>query len=266
MKSKPGILKSNTAVSETIGYSYILGIVIVSVGVMMVVSYPILSNLKDSLSMETSLESFSMLDGRISMVAFGTIPSQPTRFDLKGGKITAQNDADNRLIIQKANDSGGMEEIFNDSLGLVEFKVGDQKIGYENGGVFRKNAGGDTNIISPPEFYYNDGTLTFPIIKINSTASIGGKGIIIVNTVLNNRPVIKYPNIKINPNFTNPFGNNITIKLKSEYYKAWAEYIEERTEAIPTTNDSTQVVEVEINPADNIYLYVVEHDVNIDFH
>jgi hypothetical protein len=244
MKSKTRFLKSNDAVSETIGYIYILGIVIISVSVMMVVSYPILSNLKDAVFMEASLESLSMLDGRISMVAFGTTPSQPSRFNLNGGKITAQNNTGNRLVI--ADTGSGI--IFNDSLGLVEYEVGDQKIGYENGGLFRKYAEGDTVMISPPEFYYTEGTLTFPILKINSSASMGGKGIITINTVSKGRPVIRYPNITSNANYTNPITNkHITIRLQSEYYKVWAKYIEERTEVVPLTNDITQEVVVSLN-------------------
>jgi hypothetical protein len=126
--------------------------------------------------------------------------------------------------------------------------VGDQKIGYENGGLFREYAGGDTVMISPPEFYFTQGTLTFPILKINSSASMGGKGIITINTVSKGRPVIRYPNITSNANYTNPLTNkHIIIRLKSEYYKAWAKYIEERTEVVPLTNDITQEVVVSLN-------------------
>jgi len=62
MKSKIGMLESDDAVSEVMGYSLILGIVIVSVGLMTVSSFPILSDLKDSVFMETSLESLSIVD------------------------------------------------------------------------------------------------------------------------------------------------------------------------------------------------------------
>jgi len=267
MRSKTGILKSNTAVSETIGYMFILSIVIISVSVMMVVSYPILANLRDDAFMESSIVSLTMLDNRISMVAFGATPQQTSHFNLNGGKMTGKNDTDNRLIIQIKNGSD-WEIIFDGSLGLVEYELGDQKIGYENGGLFRKYAGGDTVMISPPEFYYNNGTLTFPLLRINSNASIGGKGIININMSSNNRPGIKYPDMTSNPipDFINPHQKNIKIVLKSGYYQAWAKYMEEQTEAIPTTNASTQVVEVDINPTYPIYLYVVEHNVNIDFH
>lgn len=248
------------------GYSLILGIVIVSVGLMTVSSFPVLSDLKDSVFMETSLESLSIVDGRISMVAFGTTPSQPSRFDLNGGKLVVSNDTDSRVTVTVNNSSGVRKEIFNKSLGKLEYIVGDQKIGYENGGLFRKYPEGNTVMILPPEFHFNGETLTFPIIGINGIDSISGKGVITINSNSKKNPVIIYPNVS--NKFKNPINSSDTVKqveirIKSEYYNSWEQYIKERTEANPTKNDSTQEVVVLI-PANN-YLHIVEHEVNIDF-
>jgi hypothetical protein len=263
MKSKKDIIRSDDAVSEVIGYSLILSIVIISVCVMAVSSYPIISNLKDTVFMETSLEALSMLDGRISMVAFGTTPSQPTRFDLNGGMMMAGNDSENRLTITVANISGEQIVIFDKSLGKIEYTVGDQKIGFENGGMFRKFPEGDTLMVSPPEFHFNGETLTFPIIRINSTASISGKGIININSVSRNRPVIIYPNVSSNTLVNPLYAKQLRIRLKSEYYKAWAQYIEERTEVVPLTNDLTHEVVVSLSslPSDKMEPLVVPIEV-----
>jgi hypothetical protein len=269
MKSKINIIESDDAVSEVLGYSLILGIVIISVGLMTVSSFPILSDLKDSVFMETSLESLSMLDGKISMVAYGTTTSQPSRFDLNGGKMTVGNDTGSRVTITVYNSSGELSKdiIY---LGKLEYIVGDQKIGFENGGIFRKYPEGNTVMISPPEFHFNGGTLTFPIIKINGNDSISGKGVITINAISNDsisnkNPVTIYPK---GNNSSNPiFDKGVNITIKSEYYKSWAQYIEERTEVDPSTNDSTQEVSVSINPnLSNIsYIHIVEHEVNIVF-
>jgi hypothetical protein len=262
MKSKINLIESDDAVSEVMGYSLILGIVIVSVGLMTVSSFPILSDLKDSVFMETSLESLSIVDGRISMVAYGTTPSQPSRFDLNGGKMVVSNETDSRVIVAVNNSSGVWIEIFNESLGKLEYIVGDQKIGYENGGLFRKYPEGNTVMISPPEFHFNGGTMTFPIIRINGNDSISGKGVLTINSISKKNPRIIYPNVSTNS--INPMDKQVEIRIKSEYYKSWAQYIEERTEAVPIINDSTRDVRVLINPP-NIFLHIVEHEVNIVF-
>jgi len=260
MKSKIGMLESDDAVSEVMGYSLILGIVIVSVGLMTVSSFPILSDLKDSVFMETSIESLSIVDGRISMVAYGTTPSQPSRFDLNGGKMIVGNDTGSRVTITVNNSS---MPIFNKSLGILEYIVGDQKIGYENGGMFRKFPEGNTVMITPPEFHLtgatanSNGTLSFPIIIINGNDSISGKGVFTINSISKKNPVVIYPNVSIN--------TQVEIRIKSEYYKAWAQYITERTEAVPITNDSTREVVVLIAPTNISFLHIVEHEVNIVF-
>jgi hypothetical protein len=239
---------------------------------MTVSSFPILSDLKDSVYMETSLESLSIIDGRISMVAYGITPSQPSKFDLNGGKMTVSNQSDSRVTVTVYNSSGVQKELFNKSLGKLEYVVGDQKIGYENGGLFRKFPEGNTVMITPPEFHLDGGTLTFPIFRINGNDSISGKGVIAINSISNDsisnkNPVTIYPNVP--NNFSNPiFDNQVEIRIKSEYYKSWAQYIIERTEASnTTTNDSTQEVVVLIDPIPgNIYyLHIVEHEVNIVF-
>jgi len=273
MKSKINIIESDDAVSEVVGYTLILGIVIISVGLMTVSSFPILSDLKDSVYMETSLEALSMLDGKISMVASGTTLSQPSRFELNGGKMVVSNDTDNRVTITVNSSSELPKEIFNESLGKLEYIVGDQKIGFENGGIFRKFPEGNTVMISPPEFHFNEGTLTFPIIGINGNDSISGKGVITINAISNDsisnkNPVIIYPNVS--NNLSNPiFGKQkVEIRIKSEYYKSWKQYIEERTEAVNiTAYDSTQevVVLIDTNSTNIYYLHIVEHEVNILF-
>lgn len=265
MKSMIKLIKSEEAVSEVLGYSLILGIVIISVSLMTISSFPILSHLKDSVYLETSLEALSMVDGRISLVANSPNTSQPSRFELSGGKMIVSNYSESRITIRVTNNSGGQDEIFNKSMGKLEYIIGDQKIGYENGGFFRKYPEGNTAMITPPEFHFNEGTLTFPIIRINGSNSISGKGVININALSKKNPVIIYPNISTNS--LNPiFDKKVNITIKSEYYKAWAQYIKERTEAEPETNVLTQEVRVLINATGGSisYLHIVEHEVEIE--
>ncbi|MCZ7356275.1 MAG: hypothetical protein O8C66_11180 [Candidatus Methanoperedens sp.] len=241
------ILKSEDAVSETIGYSLILSIVLIGSCVMAVIAYPILVNIKDSAFMESEVEALTMINGRISMVAFGVSPSQLSHMDLNGGTLMAENVTSNRLSIIVVNESGYQLEIFNKSLGLIEYAVNNNRIAYEDGGMFRMFPSGEPEMISPPEFYYNGETLTIPIIRINSQGSIGGKGVVNVLSESHDAPRRIYPNLTTS-NLVNPlYGKQIKIRLKSDYYKAWAQYIQERTEAIPLMNDVTHEVIVSFN-------------------
>ena len=97
---------SEDAVSETIGYSFILGIVIIAVGILFVIAFPIQSQIQNTAFVESQIQSLTMLDSRISSVALGTTPSQLTRINLNGGVMNVRNETDNFVKITVANETG----------------------------------------------------------------------------------------------------------------------------------------------------------------
>ena len=243
---KTKFVQSEDAVSETIGYSFILGIVVVSVGVMMVIAYPTLVNMQETAFIEAESQALNMLSGRINMVGLGATSSQVTRMDLNGGTMNVYNDSDNWLNISVKNETGDEVQIFNKRLGKLEYTINENTIAFENGGIFRKYPSGDPVMIRPPEFHYNGETLTFPVIRFNNSASAGGKGAITIYTSSANPPMIVYPNVT-SANINPIIGKQIRIQLKSDYYKAWARYIEERTEFVPVPDDINHEVKVFFN-------------------
>ena len=241
------MINSEGAVSETIGYSFILGIVIIAVGILVVIAFPIQSEIQNTAFVESQIQSLTLLDSRISSVALGTTPSQLTRINLNGGLMNVRNETDNHLRVKVANESGFNITVFNDSLGLIEYKLGDTKLIYENGGMFRIYPNGESVMLSPPELYYNGETLTFPVIRIANSGSVGGKGTVSVIANSGEEPKIIYPNLSSSLLFNPIYGKQIMIRLKSENYKAWARYIRERTDAIPGTDDINKEVVVTFN-------------------
>jgi len=245
----PGIklIYSEEAVSETIGYSFILGIVIIAVGILFVIAFPIQSEIQNTAFVESQIQSLTMLDSRISSVALGTTPSQLTRINLNGGVMNVRNETDNFVKITVANETGYNITVFNGSLGLIEYKLGDNRLVFENGGMFRIYPNGESVMLSPPEFYFNGETLTFPIIRVANSASVGGKGTVSVLAGSGEDLNIIYPNLSSSLLFNPIYGKQIMIRLKSDNYKAWARYIEERTDAIPGTDDINKEVVVTFN-------------------
>ncbi len=240
------LIYSEEAVSETIGYSLILAIVLIAVGILVVIAFPIQSNIQDTAFVESQIQALTMLDGRISSVALGSSPSQLTRINLNGGVMYVRNDSNNFLNITVSNETYSLT-IFNETIGLIEYKLGDNKLIYENGGMFRIYPNGESVMLSPPEFYFNGETLTFPVIRIQNSASVGGKGTISVMARSGEDKKIIYPDLSSNFLMNPIYGKKITIRLKTDNYKAWARYIEERTDAVPLTNDVTKEVVVSFN-------------------
>ncbi|MCX9083880.1 MAG: hypothetical protein OIN87_03660 [Candidatus Methanoperedens sp.] len=252
------------AVSETVGYIFLVAIVLLGISILLVIAYPIQSDIQDTASMETQILALTALDGRVSNVAFGSSPSQVTKIDLGGGFMQAQNTSENWLNITM-NTPG---DIFNDQLGVLEYNLNGNKIAFENGGIFRMYPSGDTLMLSPPEFYTNDETLTFPIFRVNSTGWAGGKGVISVLASTSSSPRTIYPNTSEDPMFKNPiYGKKIIVRLKSDYYQAWGSYIKERTGVVPLVNDHKKEVVVSFNskPSDQFgYLEVPIEVIGMD--
>lgn len=247
-KSNIKSFKSEDAVSETIGYSLLLGILVFSVVFTVAISYPELSETKESSYNEIASQALSVFASKNSMAAFGVSPSQLTRIELGGGTLTARKESDNWMKINVTNSTGYSVIILNQSLGSVDYTFGDTIISYEGGGLFRKYPSGDAVMVSPPQFHYNGETLTLPLIIVNNSLSTGGKGVVNIYSRPGNLPITVYPNLTSNKNLVNPLsGKQIKIRLQSDYYKAWAKYIEERTEANTLTNDLTHEVVVSLN-------------------
>ena len=247
-KSNIKCFKSEDAVSETVGYSLLLAIIVFSVAFTVAISYPELSDTKESSYNEIASQALSVFASKNSMAAFGVSPSQLTRIELGGGTLTARKDADNWMRINVTNSTGYSVIILNQSLGSVDYTFGDTIISYEGGGLFRKYPSGDAIMVSPPQFHYNGETLTLPLIIVNNSLSTGGKGVANIYSKPGNLPVTIYPNLTSDKNLVNPLsGKQIKIRLKSDYYKAWAKYIEERTEANTLTNELTHEVVVSLN-------------------
>ncbi len=241
------IMNSEEAVSETVGYSFILAIVMIAVGILVVVAFPIQTSIQDTAFVESQIQALTMLDGRISSVGLGTSPSQLTRINLNGGVMNVKNYSDNYLRVIVSDETGYNETVFDKKLGLIEYKLGDNRLIYENGGMFRVYPNGESVMLSPPEFYYNGETLTFPVIRIESSASVGGKGTISVVASSDDEKKIIYPNLSSSKLLNPIYGKQIKIRIKSDNYKSWARYITERTDAVPLTNDVTREVVVSFN-------------------
>ncbi len=241
------ILDSEKAVSETVGYSFILSIVMIAVGILVVVAFPIQTGIQDTAFVESQIQALTMLDGRISSVALGTSPSQLTRINLNGGVMSVKNYSNNYLKVMVSDEGGYNETIFNKTMGMIEYKLGDNRLIYENGGMFRVYPNGESVMLSPPEFYYNGETLTFPVIRMDSSANAGGKGTISVVTSSSDERKIIYPNTSSSKLLNPIYGKQIKIRIKSDNYESWARYITERTDAVPLTNHVTKEVVVAFN-------------------
>lgn len=205
------------------------GIVTLVAVTVFTISYPYISDQIFESKIRIAEVQMSLLDYVASRASLGDSPSQSISFNLLGGSLSIESGGNNITIIGVFN---GTEEkvIYSSSIGRVVFRIGDVVIGYEGGGVWLKRSG-KTVMVSPPEFHYKIDTLTFPIIKIDSSASIAGSGV--VDLSVKRVKITKiYPDPSKDPRFVNPLEcDYLIVKVTSEFWDGWMNYFEERSDA-----------------------------------
>nr|WP_245312886.1 hypothetical protein [Methanohalophilus levihalophilus] len=220
--------------------------------VILLFGVPAINDMRDNAQAQKVEEGFTILDSRTSKVALGESPLQTIGVTLIGGGVYV-SDADDpdssSITVQVINTTNpSMTEEFNASLGNLEYIKDDRYIAYEGGGVWSKyERNGGSVMISPPEFHYNGETLTLPIMKINGNSSSSGSGDVRIAVSSDNKPDLLYPNTSASSLRTNPItSDKVVIKIKSDYYDAWANYAATLTQTTVTIDDDNKTAVVEL--------------------
>jgi hypothetical protein len=148
----------------------------------------------------------------------GSIEIVHVNYDPDDGTKTEE-----RVIYSKSSDT---------KLGAVVYQIGETEIAYQGGGVWRKGPGGSSTMISPPEFHYQGDTLTFPVIQVTGDDSVSGPT---TGQIDARSTEIIYPD---GDPLKNPLQNGkIRVTVQSEYWQAWTEYFETRTDSSSVDTD-----------------------------
>lgn len=223
-------MREQSAVSEVTGYILAFGIVTAMAIFVFYSSYPYAVSLFQESRIKIAETQMSLVDYSTSLCALGDSPYQTVKFNLNGASVWVEEGGNRVEIYPVFNGVVYSKPIYNGSIGRIVAKYGDVLIGYEGGGVWEKRGNG-VSMITPPEFHFKVDTLTLPLIKIVGNGSAGGYGTVPV-TIEKVGTKIIYPNISIDPNFTNPLTcDYLILKIQSDFYLGWERYFQERSDA-----------------------------------
>jgi len=168
----------------------------------------------------------TLFDSRTALVALGSAQSQTIPLPQSGGTYQTYDDTGWMRVVVENTTTGNVEVIANVTLGSIIYEGEDTVIAYQGGGVWRQDRGNQTRMVSPPEFHYQDATLTLPIISIEGGTSVSGGALSVQR---NGTADQVYPNATTDD--VNPVQNGqVTVTVHSEYYQGWADYFEDRTD------------------------------------
>lgn len=200
------LLYSEDAVSEVVDFVTILGIMLVFIGLIGVVGYPLITNAQEVNNIESTKQSFAVLAASLNKVVLGQTPSQSVEIKMYGGSLRITGSS---TINITANSSGQRITLVNSTMRSIESTVGENVIAYEGTGVWIKYPNGNTLLVSKPLITNQSNVLVIPVVSINGTSSSGGRGMSRVTA--KGIPSVKY--------YSNV--SDIIVRINSSYADGW---------------------------------------------
>jgi len=235
------LVRDRTGQTEVLGVVLLLGITLVGSGVVVVFGANAVDRTTESTDLEQAEHAMTQLDSKASLVAHGSSTSQRTSVSRSGrGTVRLEEDAGWMRVV---NDVTGNETtLMNETMGAVVYERGRTTISYQGGGVWRNGPSGST-MISPPEFHYRGRTLTLPLVVVRGDGSGVSRGDLRI--AQDGDPIGRYPTDASNR--TNPLTEGeIEVTVKSDHYRAWGAFFEERTGGNATVDHDNGTATVEL--------------------
>jgi hypothetical protein len=227
-----------SAQSETLAVLLLVALTVVGGGTVLVFGASAIDDATSSADIGKAEHAMTQLDSKTSLVAHGT--SETQRVDLGGsGRGTAGVDESaGRMTVRIINGTDGNTTILDRRLGAVTYERGQTTLAYQGGGVWRRDGNGST-MVSPPEFHYERGTLTLPLVRVESDGITGRS----VRIVQQGETDGRYPNETLSNPLTK---GRVEVAVRSDYYQAWGTYFEDRTSGDVAYDHANETATIEL--------------------
>lgn len=205
--------KNEAAVSETIGYIVLFGIVTLSMGVIYAIGYPVLESNIDANVFESAEQNFIVLQSNMKRVSFDQAPVKTLKMKLYSSELSINGLSSNISI-----DIDGNPYRYYD-MGDIMFLKGKKAIFYEGGSVLKRYPPQSTVVVSRPPIYnstINGNSMTnIGIVSINGDAWVSGKGITTLTMKHNSSETLIPPGVV-----------DVQVRINSTNAHAWKNYLE----------------------------------------
>ena len=190
----------------------LFGLVLTGALAVVVIGSSALDETQDQVSEDRAEQAMTQFDSKAALVALGNSDTQEVDFGTDRQSNYEVNGGDGWLRVTVENQTDGTTTaLVNESLGTVTYEVNDNTIAYQGGGVWKRIQANESRMVSPPEFYFRNDTLTLPVVNVTGASSLGSKA-----SITHQETVQTYPSV----GDENPLENHLVkVSVKSQYYK-----------------------------------------------
>ncbi len=212
------LLSSEDAVSEVVGFVTILGILVISIGVIGLAGYPLVMKAQETNYIENTKQSFIVLAENMNKVVLGQSPSQSVELKLYGGTLSVKGSSTINITANSTNKTTGninrIVLVSDKAMRSIESTIGNTTIAYEGTGVWAKYPNGNTLLVSKPLITNRSNVLVIPVVYVSGTSSVGGSGMSRI-TADGVPGVTFYNNV-----------SDITVIITGDYILGWKDYFD----------------------------------------
>lgn len=211
------------AVSETVGFILIFGIVVISMGFIYTMGYPILQSSMETSIFESTEQSFIVLQSNMKMVSYDQVPVKNLKLKMHSASLSSTNQSSITI------EYDGKKLSY--PTGEIEYRKDDNVIVYENGGVWKRYYSNNGIMVSDPHIYSSTlngkDITTIGVVSISGRSSSGGNSIVNLNMKHNSSTLTRT---------SDPV--DVTIKINNTYASVWKEYLEGEGFTVTNFTDS----------------------------
>jgi hypothetical protein len=201
----------------------LLAITVTGTGLIVAYGSSALSDSQQASEIDIAQHAMTQLDSKASLVGVGTSRTQSLSMGLGATTRVENGSGWMRVVVNPLDPAEPNVTMMNTTLGAVVYENGDTTIAYQGGGVWKRTGNG-SSMVSPPEVHYRETTLTLPLVVVSGQGPLDGKTLVRQNGTA----TPKYPNASAG--FRNPLTRSeVNLTVKSEYYRAWGRFFEQRT-------------------------------------
>jgi len=115
---------SQDAVSEVVGYTLLLGIIVIAVGIISMTAFPVILDAKEKACLKNMEQGFTVLDSKASLASIGKQPTQIVQMYTQAGSITVNDSSLSRIKVTFTN-GPTTYVVYDESMGTIQYQLGE---------------------------------------------------------------------------------------------------------------------------------------------
>ncbi|MFN3384928.1 MAG: hypothetical protein ACK401_08570 [Archaeoglobaceae archaeon] len=212
------------AVSETMAYMMILGVVLFLISIVYVQVYNTTVDNAEKFKIISMRESFRKIYDVFVLSLYGGASLQQIQLELQGGAFYVTRNA--TMDIELFNDKGELIDSHSFNLYSLNYEIGDFRISFENGALL-EDYYDHRRFVQQPSIYLRsvqsprasgemETILVLVLNKIDSDVSVAGSG-----------PIVMVFNSSMTLSRMYPTTGKVNLTVTSDYSELWANYFKD---------------------------------------